>query len=300
MISNIDIIEAKDANNNNIKNSIFRNIGQLLKAYVKEKIAQDLYIISFSNASILANSKKDLKKGDYICLRVEALKPKILLRQLDIENTFIETIKYNPVSLKDISIWKLIKNIYLYEPNLRSIIRFILNGMRIKEKEFWNNLIKLYLYLEKDAINNKYIKEESQDYMALFKTLNKHAKGLYLQIPCFYYIKDIEVFFSFKKGDNPKNIYKNIFINLNLSRLGNINIVINDRNKDIQIMFYVKEIKTLNIIKEQIKTLKNNLKRNYLIKQINLDCKIMPKKYWERGFFANILYKGEKGLDFIA
>jgi len=282
MISTFGTIEVKETNQ--IESFIFKNIGQILKAYVQKKISKDIYLIRFSKSSLLVQSKIDLKEGKQVFLKVESLRPKIILKQLtnqELESfpikkrALIQLIEQKP------SLWKLTKAIYQNDPEFKSILQVIFNPKKITEKVFWENIKKLFLHLKQG--------DTSSEYLPFIKVINSQVEGLYLQLPCFYSIRDIEIYFELRKeGSDPKNRKHIIYINLELSVLGPVNVII-EENKNIEITFRVKEKDTKAIIKQYLDFLKKTLKDEYPSQYIHIDCKIMPKEYWEKGFCFNIM-----------
>ncbi len=290
MISTFSTIEVKESNQTEYL--LFKNIGQILKAHVQKKISKDIYLIKFSKGSILVQSKTDLTEGNQIYLRVESLRPKIILKQITEKE--LGSIHAKPDLIHIIekpSLWKLIKSIYQKDPEIKSMLQPVFNPKKIREKDFWEGVKKLFLHLSHDT---------SSEYSSFIKAINNRISGLYLQLPCFYSIRDIEIYFELKKGSDPRDKKCIICINLELSALGIVNIIIEEEN-GIGVSFRVKEESTQALINKHLDSLKERLKQGQTARHIHLDCKIMPKEYWEKEFCFNIMKQQDnRFLDIVA
>ena len=299
MISIIDAIELDQK-----EPDIFKNIGQIIKVYIEKKISQDLYLIRFSKRSLLVQSKIRLKEGQYLTLRVESLRPKVILKPLNNKKTEFtsKSIEFLKLASKKPSLQIIIKDIYKKIPELKAITQIIFNSKLLKYKIFWDNLKKIHLYFCKEdlfKLNNINFTKQSFNYVSFVKTINGYLEGLYLQIPYFYSFRDIEVFFSFNKiaSSNQKNYI--IRINLELSKLGPVEIAISCMGEIIDIKFYVKE-ESYSLINRQLNLLIETLRNNYQSKHINIDCKIRSNEYWEKGFYFNLMNQKNGLVDFVA
>ena len=290
MIPTINTIEVRETNQK--ESLIFKYIGQILKAYVQEKISERLYSVKFSKGSILVQSNLALKEREPIFLRVESLRPKIILKQLPDKALDSTNSKKALLPLGEKpSLWKLLKASSQSEPEIRSILKIILNPKKITEKIFWDNIRRLFYHLDQDT---------SFHYLNFIKAVNNHIEGLYLQLTSFYSVRDIEIYFELKKNSVSKNRRCIIHINLELSFIGPVNVII-EEEKSIEIKFKVKGKNTQDIIKKHFSTLKNRLKDLQPSKDIHMDCKIMPDDYWDKVFHINIINQQNDGfVDLVA
>lgn len=247
-----------------------------------------------SKSSLLAQSKVNLKEGNQVFLRVESLRPKIILKPLTgKELEYLGQKRDITYLLKKPSFWRLTKAIYQSEPKLRSVLRIIFNPKKIMEEIFWESIKKILLYIGQNASS------KSSEYFHFINAVNNHAEGLYLQLPCFYSIRDIEIYFELKKGSTPRDKKYIIHIYLELSVIGPINITV-EEDKEIEITFRVKKKDTQAMLKEHLEFFKETLQTKFFLKHIHMDCITMPHEYWKKRFHFNIInHQKENFVDLV-
>ncbi len=258
---------------------LFKYIGQILKAYVQQKISNEMYLIRFFKKAILVKSSVDLKEGEQIFLKVESLSPNIVLKKVPVRE-----IKETD---EKASIFRSISKIEKDYPQLRSLLRLLSDPRNTKERLFWENLKDLFLLLKKSG---------SSKHLSFISSVNQHLEGIYIQLPFSCFIRDTEFFFSFKssKKSGEKCIIR---IRVELSRFGPVDVLIEDNPVGVNIMFGVTNREVQKLFMKQIHLLHDILKRDRCIKkEVSIDCKVLPKGYLEVPL-SSIVSKEKEGMN---
>jgi len=254
--------------------SLFKHIGQLIKACVEEKIAKDLYLIRFSKKLLKVQSNLPLRKGEKITLRVEALSPKVILKKLEDK----------PHSQKVPSLLEEVKGLIGKYPE---VLELLLGPENIKKKDFFKGLGKLLFYLKK---------EKQSHYIPFIRSINQKLDGIYIQLPFPHFLKDTELFFSFKNRQIDKKGHV-IHIRIELSRLGPIHILLEEKGSNLNISFSVKDSETKQLLCEQFPYLHDVIKERCPEKDVIIDCALLPEERLNLPLYLQ-LHTG-KGFDFL-
>jgi len=249
---------------------IFKNIGQTIKAFVQKRITDELYLIRFSDTSLLVQTKERLNEKEDIWLRVESLRPKVVLKKIP-----------QGISPKQINVFSFSDAIKTIKENNKEII-FLLQDIfdlrKFGKKEFWDTIKKLLLKIRE---NNR-----SSRYISFLKEINQQINGMYIQLPSFYSLKDPEMFFCFKRSNAGKRYI--LHIKVRLSFLGTISVLIRSSLQETEVIFGVSRKEIREILKKEIPALHDNLKEKGLNKRLHIDCAILPKEYVELPLYRQL------------
>ncbi len=255
---------------------IFREIGQLIKALVERKISKNLYVIRFGKKSFIVESKLELTEGEELLLRVDALKPKVILKKISTK----------PRSINFYDIIKETQN----SSQISSFQQLNLDLEQFDNKKFLDIIKDFFLDLKK---------EDLVKYLSFLKSVNcGQQDSIYLFLPFFYHARNIEFFFKKFKDKSQSSQHRYLIsIKTEFSKLGPIRIFIEDTSSSINVVIGVKDASVQRLLKAQLFRLSERLRTICKGKKICADCDILPLRY------INIpLYKTlEKGkFDFMA
>ncbi len=249
---------------------IFKSIGQIVKAFVQKSITDELYLVRFSDTSLLVQSKEKLKEKENIWLRVESLRPEVVLKKIP-----------QGISPKQITVFSFSDAIKTLKENNKEIaflLRDIFDLKKFGKEDFWDAIKKILLQIRE---NNK-----SSRYISFLKEINQQINGLYIQLPSFYSLKDPEMFFYFKKSNAGRRYA--FHIKVKLSFLGTVSIFIEDSLQETEIIFGVSRKEVKEILKREIPALHDNLKKKGVNKKIHIDCDIFPEEYVELPLYRQL------------
>lgn len=244
---------------------ILKEIGQLIRAWVERKISKDSYLIRFGKKSLVVKSKLKLVEGEELLLRVEALRPKVILKRIPKSdtNSYLHTI------IKDI------------QKSSLSLLQLSLDPEHFNKEKFLDIFKKLLLDLKK---------EDLIKYLTFLKTANCRQQDIiYLFFPFFYYAKDVEFLFREFKKRSQKYV---INIKAEFSELGPVRIFIEDTPSNTSIIIGVKDISVQRFLKEQLFHLADKLRYMCKGKNIYTDCNILPPQYLNTPLYET-LNRGE-------
>jgi len=315
---------------------VFSRIGQVLRAQVIERLSESRFLLKFGERLILAETTIPLKEREDIQVRVEALRPRIILKLLSPQNAEVTSGRFliRALSLEDLaSLWTRLmeKHLSVNNHHLVQDLHQILNTLladthKLKQKTFWQYLGRMLLGdpgegtenspLQKNLFSllgligekneNKQIIIDVLNHFMTLKAINYHLKqdGIYLQLP---YIwpegpKTIEIFIGKekrkKKRNKPSQIYF-IHFRLELSNLKKIEVMLRLAGEnDLFVNFKVEDKAVVNLIQQDGKKLEEMLAAlDFQIKEFR--CEVVPREYW-RDFCLNWLDLKEGLIDMKA
>jgi len=189
MISSIyeDDIEIKNA----FCNRIFKHVGQIIKAYVQEKISKELYLIRFFKSAVLVKSRVNLKEGEQIFLKVESLRPKIVLKKVSPQKTKTEHLNKSFSIFKEISpiTQDLIKGTYIQFPffcSNKDAEFFFFKDSDKKEEKY---IIRIKVELSLLGTVDIFVEDTSAATNIVFGVENKQLQDFFMKK--FYLLHDI-------------------------------------------------------------------------------------------------------------
>ncbi|GEM_PF-5146558 len=303
-------------------------IGQILRAQVVERLAENRYFLRFGERLIMAEATIHLKEGEQIKARVEALRPRVILKLLPSEQKE-EVVKPDILMAiaqkKDLA--SFFKEVLSWSdlPDLKEmILRLLADKDKLKDKVFWKNLAQMLLgkpekgkehsslqkllfsLLTKESERNEVIADFLNQF-SILKTINAHLKqnGIYLQVPYWWQNvpQPIEIFIGEEKGEEKATEAKKIYFvhfRLELKALGKIEGCVRLlSNQDIYLLFQTEKEETAQLITSQISILEENLKQmNFQIK--GFSCQKVNEDYWKRDFCFSWLKLEQDILDIKA
>ena len=279
--------------------ALFTRMGQILSAQVIEKVTNNRFFLKFGKHLLLAETLIPLTPGEKIKVRVESLKPKVLLKLLpqvpltDITKTF---------ELKEISaLFKWIlssqEGNILFNNIKKTLQVFLADKEKFKKSSFWRILAGICLaekheksILEKlilTFLSTSKNQEERQIMVSLLhqlefiRKLNQHLRenGFYLRWPFQWNgeYKDLEVFLG----------HSFFHFRLELEQLKKIEGIIKLSGKrKILLDFIVENEKIAQFIKENISKLYKTLESlGFKIEKFH--CRVVDREYWEKEFWTN-------------
>ncbi|MDL1971434.1 MAG: flagellar hook-length control protein FliK [Candidatus Desulfofervidaceae bacterium] len=298
---------------------IFSRIGQVLKAQVVERLSENRFFLKFGERLILAETTMSLKEGESIQVRVEALRPRIVLKLLPSEDTVNTSARLliKNLILKDLaSFWtKLLGNEYLsvgVHP-LVSDLHQMMNSLladtnKLKQKRFWQylsrmllgnpekdegsplqkNLFALLEFIGEKEDESKQLVTDFLNHFMSLKEINHRLKqdGVYLQVPYMWSEgpKTVEIFIGKEKSDKKSGGEGKVYFihfRLELASLKRIEVILRlEGENSLFVDFKVESGEVAQLMLQEAQRLKKMLVAlNFQIKDFR--CEPMPKEYWK-------------------
>jgi len=279
--------------------TIFTRIGQILKAQVIEKLTDSRFFLKFNEQLILAETSIPLIPGEIIKVRVEALRPKILLKLLPKKQSSssksIKDLEFkDPISalFKKILSWQehdIKQTLYLLLADKEKIKKDffwkLLAGICLSSKKKEKSILEKLFFTFLESESNKEKKEIIKNflsYLTWLRDINHHLKekGLYLRWPIQWNkeFKDFEVFIG----------HYFFHFRLELEHLKKLEGIIRLENQnDLFLDFLVEKEEIAKFIQTNIFQLYKILEiLNFKIKGFH--CEVANKEYWQKDLWINL------------